>query len=169
MCTHLVVCVRFLLVKPLTHSPGALSPSPPPKKNAMPRHAPPPQVACMIIAASQRLDQLWNKCTPVMVFNWLSKASLSITDKIELLKSVWFHVHVQHNEDGNGLDSAKYVVQGLPREVADFVYMCMEGKEGAATMPEYFHMLEVCKTMFGVNDDNYYTVSSAVAGIMMGT
>ena len=29
---------------------------------------------------------------------------------------------------------------------------------------EYFHMLEVCKVLFGVNDDNYYTVSTAVAG-----
>jgi len=33
---------------------------------------------------------------------------------------------------------------------------------------EYFHALEQLKTLYGVNDDNYYTVSTAVAGIMMG-
>lgn len=27
---------------------------------------------------------------------------------------------------------------------------------------------QVCKQLFGINDDNYYTVSTAVAGIMMG-
>lgn len=67
-----------------------------------------------------------------------------------------------------GLDSQKYVDMGLPPDCADFVYVCMEGKEGNATMSEYFHMLEVCKQLFGINDDNYYTVSTAVAGIMMG-
>ncbi|GFH16347.1 uncharacterized protein HaLaN_12745 [Haematococcus lacustris] len=57
---------------------------------------------------------------------------------------------------------------GLPADCADFVYMALEGKEGSATMSEYFHMLEVCKQLFGIDDDNYYTVSTAVAGIMMG-
>lgn len=68
----------------------------------------------------------------------------------------------------SGLDSQKYVDKGLPVECADFVYVCMEGREGNAQMSEYFHMLEVCKQLFGVNDDNYYNVSTAVAGIMMG-
>jgi len=35
------------------------------------------------------------------------------------------------------------VDKGLPPDCADFVYVCMEGKEGNATMSEYFHMLEV--------------------------
>jgi hypothetical protein len=48
---------------------------------------------------------------------------------------------------------------GLPPDCADFVYVCMEGKEGTASMSEYFHMLEVCKQMFGIDDNNYYTVS----------
>ena len=42
-----------------------------------------------------------------------------------------------HNADPNtrtpagslGLDSQKYVELGLPPDCADFVYMCMEGKE----------------------------------------
>jgi len=42
-----------------------------------------------------------------------------------------------------GLDSHKYVELGLPPDCADFVYVCMEGQEGSATMSEYFHMLEV--------------------------
>eukprot|EP00983_Pelagomonas_calceolata_P043179 1138804-Pelagomonas_calceolata.AAC.6 len=46
-------------------------------------------------------------------------------------------------EGGLGLDSQKYVDRGLPPDCADFVYVCMEGKEGAASMGEYFHMLEV--------------------------
>lgn len=46
-------------------------------------------------------------------------------------------------EGGLGLDSQKYVEQGLPADCADFVYVCMEGREGSATMSEYFHMLEV--------------------------
>ena len=28
--------------------------------------------------------------------------------------------------------------------------------------------LQACKQLFGINDDNYYAVSTAVAGIMMG-
>lgn len=44
----------------------------------------------------------------------------------------------------------------------------MDGREGQASMSEYFHMLEVSKQLFGINDDNYYTVSTAVASIMMG-
>ena len=46
-------------------------------------------------------------------------------------------------EGGLGLDSQKYVDRGLPPQCADFVYVCLEGKEGTATMSEYFHMLEV--------------------------
>jgi hypothetical protein len=69
---------------------------------------------------------------------------------------------------GLGLDSQKYVEMGLPPDCADFVYVCLEGKEGCATMSEYFHMLEVCKQLFGINDENYFTVSTAVASIMMG-
>jgi len=132
------------------------------------------QLGCMIVAASQRLDQLWHRCTPNMVMNWLSKtAGLSVMDKIEVLKAVLFHVHgadetTRSPEGGLGLDSQKYVEMGLPPECADFVYMCMEGKEGNAAMSEYFHMLEVCKALFGIDDSNYYTVSTAVAGIMMG-
>jgi hypothetical protein len=32
-------------------------------------------------------------------------------------------------------------------------------------MSEYFHMLEVCKQMFGIDDNNYYTVSQDSQGI----
>ncbi len=62
----------------------------------------------------------------------------------------------------------KYVEMGLPADIAEFIAMVMEGKEGTASMSEYFHMLEVAKVMFGVNDENFYAVSTAVAGIMMG-
>lgn len=58
---------------------------------------------------------------------------------------------------------AKYQEMGLPRDLADFVDMVMEGKEGSASMSEYFQMLEVAKLLFGVNDDNYFAVSTAVA------
>ena len=52
---------------------------------------------------------------------------------------------------------------GLSKEVADFVAVIIDGKEAQANMSEYFHMLEVAKLMFGVDDDSYYTVSTAVA------
>jgi hypothetical protein len=35
------------------------------------------QLAAMILATSQRLDQLWAKCTPTMVLGWLAKAQVS--------------------------------------------------------------------------------------------
>ncbi|KAJ9528442.1 hypothetical protein QJQ45_020276, partial [Haematococcus lacustris] len=132
------------------------------------------QLGAMIVAANQRLDQLWNKCTAGMVLGWMAKMQgLSIMDKIEVLKTVVFHVHpvegcTRAEDGGLGLASQKYVDMGLPADCADFVYMALEGKEGSATMSEYFHMLEVCKQLFGIDDDNYYTVSTAVAGIMMG-
>eukprot|EP00798_Chlamydomonas_sp_ICE-L_P031723 gene31723-6924_t len=130
------------------------------------------QLGCMIMAASNRLDQLWSKCTPATVMGWLAKSvGLSIQDKIEVLKIVMFHAHGADGSriaaGGLGLDSQKYVDMGLPAECADFVYVVMEGKEGNASMSEYFAVLEVCKALFGVNDDNYYTVSTAIAGIMM--
>jgi len=37
--------------------------------------------------------------------------------------------------------------------------------------PHAIHPLlrvQVCKQLFGINDDNYYAVSTAVASIMMG-
>ncbi|KAF5834777.1 hypothetical protein DUNSADRAFT_8418 [Dunaliella salina] len=132
------------------------------------------QLGVMILATSQRLDQLWSKCSPAAVLGWMAKTpGLTIMDKIELLRTIVFHAHAnQPNsrmpEGGLGLDSQKYVDKGLPPDCADFVYVCMEGKEGAASMGEYFHMLEVCKQLFGINDENYYQVSTAVASIMMG-
>eukprot|EP00197_Chlamydomonas_leiostraca_P002398 CAMPEP_0202858516 /NCGR_PEP_ID=MMETSP1391-20130828/1014_1 /ASSEMBLY_ACC=CAM_ASM_000867 /TAXON_ID=1034604 /ORGANISM="Chlamydomonas leiostraca, Strain SAG 11-49" /LENGTH=627 /DNA_ID=CAMNT_0049537441 /DNA_START=96 /DNA_END=1979 /DNA_ORIENTATION=+ len=135
------------------------------------------QLGAMILATSQRLDQLWTKCTPAMVMGWMHKAQgLSVMDKIELLKAVVFHVHVPEDAGEGaraaggplGLDSQKYIEMGLPPDCADFVWVALEGAEGSTNMSEYFHMLEVCKALFGINDDNYYTVSTAVAGIMMG-
>jgi hypothetical protein len=43
-----------------------------------------------------------------------------------------------------GLNSTQYVERGLPPECADFLAMVMAGKDGGATMSEYFLMLEVC-------------------------
>lgn len=34
------------------------------------------QLGAMILAASQRLDQLWQKCTPAMVLGWISKTQV---------------------------------------------------------------------------------------------
>ena len=31
------------------------------------------QLGVMVLAASQRLDQLWTKCTPAQVLGWMSK------------------------------------------------------------------------------------------------
>lgn len=44
------------------------------------------QLGCIILAASQSLDLLWEKCTPTMVLGWLSKMSgqISVMDKIEV-------------------------------------------------------------------------------------
>jgi hypothetical protein len=39
------------------------------------------QLAAMILATSQRLDQLWSKCTPTMVLGWLAKAQVSFVFK----------------------------------------------------------------------------------------
>ncbi|GAX78755.1 hypothetical protein CEUSTIGMA_g6192.t1 [Chlamydomonas eustigma] len=125
------------------------------------------QLGCMIMAASNRIDQLWSKCTPTVLLDWLSKTQATITDKIDVLKTVVFHVHQDVTRPFQELFE-KYVEMGLPPDMADFIFMVMEGKEGTATMSEYFHMLEVSKVLFGVNDDNYYAVSTAVAGIMMG-
>eukprot|EP00798_Chlamydomonas_sp_ICE-L_P004353 gene4353-14473_t len=42
------------------------------------------QLGIMIMAASSRLDQLWDKCTPTMVMGWLSKIDgLSVQDRVE--------------------------------------------------------------------------------------
>lgn len=72
--------------------------------------------------------------------------------------------HVHDDSSRPHPDSiAKYQEMGLPRDLADFVDMVMEGKEGSASMSEYFQMLEVAKLLFGVNDDNYFAVSTAVA------
>ena len=46
------------------------------------------QLGCMIVAASKEVDQLWAKCTPAMLSDWLSKSQASITDKIDVLKTV---------------------------------------------------------------------------------
>ncbi len=67
-----------------------------------------------------------------------------------------------------GLNSQQYIDKGLPPEAADFIHMVMDGAEGTASMSEYFHMLEVCKQLYGVTDDNYFQISSVVAAIMMG-
>eukprot|EP00798_Chlamydomonas_sp_ICE-L_P004354 gene4354-14474_t len=95
------------------------------------------QLGIMIMAASSRLDQLWDKCTPTMVMGWLSKIDgLSVQDRVEVLKAVTFHVHgadasTRSADGGMGLDSQKYIDMGLPAEAADFVYVCMDGKEAA--------------------------------------
>lgn len=58
------------------------------------------QLGCMMLATSNRLDQLWVKTTPSQVLNWLSKTDgLTVMDKIELLKTLHFHVH---NVDAEG-------------------------------------------------------------------
>ncbi len=46
------------------------------------------QLGCMIMAASNRIDHLWSKCTPAMLLDWLSKTQATITDKIDVLKTV---------------------------------------------------------------------------------
>jgi hypothetical protein len=46
------------------------------------------QLGCMIMAASNRIDQLWSKCTPTVLLDWLSKTQATITDKIDVLKTV---------------------------------------------------------------------------------
>ena len=110
-----------------------------------------------------RLAELWNNVTPAQVLE-LAKddAELSIMDRIDVLKTVVYHVHA---DTPNSLQAAvdRFAAMGLSKEVADFVAVIIDGKEAQANMSEYFHMLEVAKLMFGVDDDSYYTVSTAVA------
>ena len=46
------------------------------------------QLGCMVVAASKDVEQLWTKCTPAMLSDWLGKSQASITDKIDVLKTV---------------------------------------------------------------------------------
>eukprot|EP00955_Chlamydomonas_euryale_P010596 114203-Chlamydomonas_euryale.AAC.1 len=46
------------------------------------------KLAMMILAVSPRLENVWVKCSPAMVLDWLSKADLSIMDKIDVLRAV---------------------------------------------------------------------------------
>eukprot|EP00955_Chlamydomonas_euryale_P105255 365625-Chlamydomonas_euryale.AAC.21 len=82
---------------------------------------------------------------------------------------VRFHVH-EGTEHPLADAVARYVESGVPPAMADFLAIVIDGKEGDASMSEYFHMLEVAKALFGVSDgdDAYYTVSTAVASVMMG-
>ena len=97
----------------------------------------------------------------------LSKSELSVSDRVDLLKTVCFHVHATE-EEREKLESQKYVSQGLPAEVADFVALVLDGKEGQATMTEYFAALEVCKSLYETSEEQYFTVSSAMANVFMG-
>lgn len=55
-----------------------------------------------------------------------------MAERIELLRAVNFHTHLAGGEEERQrLDSQKYVSQGLPAEVADFVAMVLDGKEGS--------------------------------------
>ena len=46
------------------------------------------QLGCMIMAASNRIDRLWAKCSPTMLLTWLGKSQATIVDKIDVLKTV---------------------------------------------------------------------------------
>ncbi|KAG1661301.1 hypothetical protein FOA52_008648 [Chlamydomonas sp. UWO 241] len=129
--------------------------------------APAKKLGIMIMAAAGRIDQLWCKCTPATLLDWMAKADLGIMDKIEVLRVVAYHCHDDTPQPQSDLVD-RYCSMGVPRQLADFLAMVMDGREGGASMSEYFHMLEVAKAMFGVNDDTYYAVSTAVASIMMG-
>lgn len=124
--------------------------------------------AMILGAGTPRFDQLWHRLTFPQVQSMLAKAELGVSERVELLKTVCFHVHTASEEEREKLESQKYVSQGLPPDVADFVFMCLDGKEGTATMTEYFSALEVCKTLYGTSEEQYFTVSSTMANVFMG-
>ncbi|GIL80432.1 hypothetical protein Vretimale_16125 [Volvox reticuliferus] len=113
-----------------------------------------------------RFEQLWNKLSFGQLQSMLSKSEFSVADRIELLKAVSFHTHAS-DEEREKLESQKYVSQGLPPDVADFVAMVLDGKEGSTQMAEYFAALEVCKNFYGVTEDEYFNVSSTMANLFM--
>ncbi len=126
------------------------------------------KLGAMILSfGSPRLDQLWHRLTFAQLQGMMAKAELGISDRIDLLKAVAFHVHVPE-EERDKLDSQKYVSQGLPADVADYVFMCLDGREGSATMTEYFSALETCKSLYGTSEEQYFNVSSTMANVFMG-
>ncbi len=126
------------------------------------------KLGAMILGfGTPRFEQLWHKLTFHQLQGMLAKAELSVSERVELLKTVYFHTHVSE-EEREKLDSQKYVSQGLPPDMADYVYLCLDGKEGTAQMAEYFAALEVCKTLYGSNEEEYFNVSSTMANLFMG-
>lgn len=126
------------------------------------------KLGAMILGfGTPRFEQLWHKLTFHQLQGMLAKAELSVSERVELLKTVYFHTHVSE-EEREKLDSQKYVSQGLPPDMADYVYLSLDGKEGTAQMGEYFAALEVCKTLYGSNEEEYFNVSSTMANLFMG-
>ncbi|GLI70820.1 hypothetical protein VaNZ11_015824 [Volvox africanus] len=125
------------------------------------------KLGAMILGyGTPRFEQLWNKLSFGQLQSMLSKSEFSVADRIELLKAVSFHTHAS-DEEREKLESQKYVSQGLPPDVADFVAMVLDGKEGSTQMAEYFAALEVCKNVYGVTEDEYFNVSSTMANLFM--
>ena len=49
------------------------------------------QLGCMIMAGTKRIDQLWaleGGCSPSTLLGWMGKSQASITDKIDVLRTV---------------------------------------------------------------------------------
>lgn len=43
------------------------------------------KLGVMILATSQRLDQLWTKCTPAMVLGWMAKTQVCLALRTVIL------------------------------------------------------------------------------------